>query len=129
MPARSAFEYAVLRIVPDIERGEFINAGVVLFCRTRRFLDARVALRSQQLLALAPELDLPPIEGQLLAIPQICRGEPGSGAIGALPQPERFRWIVAPRSTIIQSSAVHCGLSADPAAELVKLFARMVGVE
>lgn len=126
MPTRSAFEYAVVRVVPRVERGEFINVGVVLFCRQARFLQAQVALDEARLLALDPAADLAAVREQLDQIPLICAGGPGSGPIGALPQPERFRWLVAPRSTVVQPSPVHCGLCDSPADALARLMAGMV---
>jgi Protein of unknown function (DUF3037) len=124
--AQSAFEYAVLRVVPNIERGECINAGVVLLCRQRRFLAAHIQLNVPRLLALDAQLDLEPLQQQLATIPLICAGGKSAGPIGELPGYERFRWLVAPRSTILQASAVHCGLCIDPAAELESLFQRLV---
>ena len=126
MPARNTFEYAIIRVVPRIERGEFINAGVVLFCRTRRFLGARIELDTARLGALAPDADIPPLQEQLDHIPLICKGGAEAGPIGLLPQHERFRWLSAPRSTIIQASPVHCGMCDDPEAALDKLVATMV---
>lgn len=126
MPTRSAFEYAVIRVVPRVERGEFVNVGVALFCRQARFLEARIALDAARLLALDPTVDLAAVREQLDQIPLICAGGPGSGPIGALPQPERFRWLVAPRSTIVQPSPVHCGLCDSPADTLARLMATMV---
>jgi hypothetical protein len=126
MPARVVFEYAVIRIVPRVERGECINAGVVLFCRARRFLDARIALDAARLNAFAPQLDLASVAEQLGYIPLICAGGSAAGPIGALPQPERFRWLVAPRSTVVQPSPAHVGLCDDPRAELDRLLAAMV---
>jgi hypothetical protein len=112
--------------VPDIERGECINVGVVLLCRQRRFLHARIQLASQRLSVLAPTFEQAALQRQLDSIPIICAGGPGSGPIGELAIQERFRWLIAPRSTILQSSPVHCGLSSDPAAELEAIFRRMV---
>lgn len=126
MSARSSFEYAVIRIVPRVERGECLNVGVVLFCRTRRFLDARIEPDFARLAAFAPGLDLGPIQEQLDHMLLICKGGTGAGPIGLLPQQERFRWLVAPRSTIIQPSPVHCGLCNDPALVLDRLLASMV---
>lgn len=129
MPARTAFEYAIVRIVPSIERGECVNAGVVLFCRTRRFLDALVQLDEDRLRAFAPHADLEAIRAQLEHIPRVCRGDAAAGEIGQLPQHERFRWLTAPRSTVVQPSAVHGGLCADPQVELEKLFATLVAFD
>lgn len=122
----SVFEYAIIRVVPSIERGECLNTGVVLFARQHRFLSARVLLNEQRLRSLAADIDIEPLREQLEHIPLICTGGANAGPIGLLPAPERFRWIVAPRSTIIQSSAVHCGLCDNPADELEKLFERLV---
>lgn len=126
MPARNPFEYATIRVVPRIERGEFINVGVVLFCRTRRFLAARIELDRERLAAFAPGLELAPLQEQLEHIPLVCAGGRHAGPIGLLPQHERFRWLVAPRSTIVQSSPVHCGICDDPATALDKLLRTMV---
>jgi Protein of unknown function (DUF3037) len=122
----SPFQYAIVRVVPDIERGECVNAGVVLFCRPRRFLAARVELDEARVGALAPDVDLEVVRGHLDALVRIAAGEPDAGAIAALPASERFHWLVAPSSTIIQCSDVHTGLSADPAAELEHLMSRLV---
>ena len=127
MPARDVFEYALIRLVPRVEREEFVNVGVVLFCRARRFLDARLALDRERLAALAPELDLAAIQEQLDHIPLVCLGGTAAGPIGLLPQPERFRWRVAPRSTVVQPSPVHCGLCDDPQEVLDRLAATLVG--
>jgi hypothetical protein len=126
MPAHSVFEYAVIRVVPRVERGECINAGVVLFCRTRRFLAARISLDETRLRVLAPDIDLPALREQLEHIPRVCAGGPAAGVLGELPAHERFRWLTAPRSTIVQPSPVHCGLTDDPSDELDRLVAALV---
>ncbi len=126
MRGRSSFEYAVIRVVPHVERGEFINAGIVLYCRARSFLDARIALDEARLLALAPGANPAEITGYLEAMQRICRGEPGSGPIGQLTQRERFHWLIAPRSTVIQTSPAHAGLCHDPVAMLEHLLATVV---
>ncbi len=126
MPEHSTFDYAIVRVVPRVERGEFINAGVILFCLTKRFLSAKVELDEQRLLALAPEVDLELVRGHLQAIPRICAGGRAAGPIGQLPQKERWHWLVAPRSTILQMSPVHSGLCEDPAQSLEHLMDRMV---
>ena len=126
MPAHSTFDYAIVRVVPRVERGEFINAGVILFCLTSRFLAAKVELDERRLLALAPEVDLELVRGHLQAIPRICTGGRAAGPIGQLPQKERWHWLVAPRSTILQMSPVHSGLCEDPAQALERLMDRMV---
>jgi hypothetical protein len=122
----SAFQYAIVRVVPHVERGECVNAGVVLFCRPRRFLAARIELDEARLRALAPDVDVAAVRGHLDAIERIAAGDPAAGPIAALPASERFHWLVAPSSTIIQPSPVHTGLSDDPAGELDHLVARLV---
>jgi hypothetical protein len=124
-PARP-FAYSLLRVVPRPERGELLNAGIVLFCRQLDFLDLRAELDEARLAALAPGTDPAPIRARLDALGRVARGEPGSGPVGALSQSERFGWIVAPASTVIQHSEVHGGLTADPAATLARLFRRLV---
>ncbi|HEY3080114.1 MAG TPA: DUF3037 domain-containing protein [Chloroflexota bacterium] len=126
MPAPAAFDYALVRVVPCVERGEFLNAGAILFCRSRRFLDARIELDEARVRALWPRADLDEMRANLEAIPRICAGGPDSGPIGRLPLHERFHWLVAPRSTVIQTSPVHSGLSSDPAAALEHVMDRMV---
>jgi hypothetical protein len=117
--APSPFQYAIVRVVPRVERGECVNAGVVLFCRARRFPEAR-------LLALAPDVDLAAVRGHLEALARIAAGDEAAGAIAALPASERFHWLVAPSSTVIQCSPVHTGLTDDPEAELDRLVAQLV---
>jgi hypothetical protein len=104
------FDYALVRVVPRVERGEFLNAGVVLFCRTRRFLDARIELDRRRLYALAPHLSPEIVQQHLDVITLVCAGGRAAGPIGELPISERFHWLVAPRSTIIQTAPVHSGL-------------------
>jgi Protein of unknown function (DUF3037) len=123
---RHAFDYAIVRVVPRVERGEFVNAGVILFCSTRAFLGARIELDADRLRALAPDIDLALVESYLEAIPKICEGGGEAGSIGALPQRARFHWLVAPRSTIIQTSDVHSGVHEDPQAALDSLFEKLV---
>ena len=126
MLARSAFEYAVIRVVPLVERGEFVNVGAVLFCRQRRFLEARIQVERRRLEALWPGMDHQALDEQLQHIQIVCAGGAAAGPIGELPIFERFRWIVAPRSTVVQSSPVHGGLCDDPAQALGRIFAQMV---
>jgi hypothetical protein len=125
-PGGKPFEYAVLRVVPRVERGEFINAGVVLYCQAERFLDARVHLDSDRLEALDPGADLEAVRAHLEAARSVCAGGPEAGAVGRLSLRERFGWLVAPRSTVVQPSPVHTGLTNDPEAELERLLQRMV---
>ena len=126
MPAMRSFDYGVIRIVPRVEREEFVNAGVILFCFERDFLEACVALDPQRVLALFPAADLATIEDHLQTVPRICKGGEGSGPIGKLSQRERFHWLVAPRSTMLQVSPVHTGLCEDPLMALDELMRAMV---
>jgi hypothetical protein len=123
----SPFQYAVLRIVPDEERGERLNAGVVLFARTRDFLGARVGLDERRLAALWPDADTAAIARHLDGLARVAAGDPEAGPIAALAPPQRFHWLVSPASTVVQPSAVHTGLCDDPAAALDHLFRRLVG--
>jgi hypothetical protein len=124
--ALSSFDYAVIRVVPRVEREEFVNAGVILFCLERDFLAARVEVNESRLRALCPEIDAELVHQHLAAIPRICAGSPDAGPIGRLSLRERFHWLVAPRSTIIQVSPVHSGLSEAPDLSLDELFRQMV---
>ena len=121
-----SFDYAVVRVVPRVERGEFVNAGVILFCSTKAYLDARIELDCARLQALAPAIDLALVESHLEVIPKVCRGGDEAGTIGQLPQRARFHWLVAPRSTIIQMSPMHSGVHHDPAVALDALFRKLV---
>ncbi len=114
----STYEYAYVRVVPRVERGEFLNVGVILFCRTRRFLAVHIKLDNQRLHRLAPELDITVVQEQLALLSSICAGE---GPIGQLGQAEAFHWLVAPHSTVIQTSPVHAGMCTDPALMLEHL--------
>ena len=122
-----SYDYAVIRIVPRVERSEFINAGVILFARTERFLDARVHLDRDRLHAIFPDAAIDEIEGHLALIPKVCAGGATAGPIGDLPQPDRWHWLVSPRSTIIQTSEVHSGICENPANELEHLMKKLVG--
>jgi hypothetical protein len=126
MPTPTSFDYAIVRVVPRVDRGEFVNAGVVLFCRTRRFLGAQIELDDRRLLALAPSIDLSEVRRHLDAIPLICAGGAQAGPIGRLSQADRFHWLIAPRSAMIQTSPVHVGLCAEPRDALEHLVATMV---
>jgi len=123
---RSVFQYAIVRLVPRVERGECLNVGVVLLCRPRRFLDARIHLDEGRLAAFAPDLDPGVVRPHLEAIERVAVGDPTGGPIARLGRAERFHWLVAPASTIIQPSEVHTGLCVDPAAELEHLLATLV---
>jgi hypothetical protein len=127
MPTPSSFDYAIVRVVPHVEREEFINVGVILFCRTRRFLGAKIELDRERLAVLAPDLELDKVQAHLDLIPIICAG--GDGPIGKLSQAERFHWLITPRSTSIQVSPVHCGLCIDPNETLERLVETMVRLD
>jgi hypothetical protein len=120
------FAYAIVRVVPRIERGERFNAGVVLFCRQRDFLEARVALDPVRLRALDPEVNESDVRAHLDAFVMVAEGDPLGGPMAALPASERFGWLVAPSSTVLQPSEVHTGLTTDPRATLEQLFAELV---
>lgn len=129
MPERHSFDYAVVRLVPHVEREEFLNVGVILSCQAADFLKARFHINAERLAALAPELDVAEIESHLEAMRLICEGGAQAGPIGRLPRRARFDWLVAPRSTIIQTSAVHAGLCSDPEEALERLLRKMVKTE
>jgi hypothetical protein len=124
--AGSSYEYAIVRVVPRVEREEFLNAGVIVYCRVLRYLEAKILFEPERLKVLFPTLDLEEVEHHLSLIPRICKGGSEAGPIGELPQHERFHWLVAPRSTIIQTSPCHSGLTNDPAEALENLFERLV---
>ena len=123
---RNQFQYAIVQVVPRVERGECFNAGVVLLCRPRRFLGSRTFLDERRLRALAPDVDPDLVRAHLAAIDRIAAGDAAAGPIARMTKAERFHWLVAPSSTIIQPSDVHTGLCEDPAAELDHLFALLV---
>ena len=110
MPTAASFDYALIRIVPRVERQEFINAGAIVYCPEHHFLAARLHLDRERLKALWPEADVALVEQHLQAIQRICEGDPEAGAIAKLSQRERFHWITSPRSTIVQPSPVHTGV-------------------
>jgi hypothetical protein len=128
VPDQFRYDYAVIRVVPKVDREEFINAGVILSCPDRSFLEATIKLNEARLLSLDGSVDLETVRTYLAKIPIICRGGADAGPIGQLTQRERFYWLVAPRSTIIQASPVHTGRNADPAAVLRHLVKTMVDV-
>ncbi len=125
-PERSPFEYAIIRVIPRVERGEGLNAGIVLMCRPKRFLGARVELDEALLVAMAHDCDPELVRAHLATIEAIAAGDPAGGPIAALSAPERFHWLVSPSSTVIAPSEVHTGLTADPAATLEHLFRTLV---
>jgi hypothetical protein len=126
VPELSAFDYAILRVVPQVEREEFINVGVLLLCRQRAFLGARFKVDVPRLLALAPQVDVHAVQAHLEAIRRLVEGNPDAGPLGRMSQAERFHWLTHPRSTTIQVSPVHSGLCDNPEAALEDLFERLV---
>jgi hypothetical protein len=120
------YDYAVIRVVPRVQRGEMLNVGVILSCEGLGFLEASIEPDEARLLALDPGVDLDAVRAHLAIIPAICKGGPDAGPLGELPARGRFRWLVSPRSTIIQTSPVHTGRTADPAAALERLVTQMV---
>jgi Protein of unknown function (DUF3037) len=121
-----SYDYAVIRVVPRVDREEFINVGVIVSCPAKDFLEARIELDAARLLAFAPSLDIDAVRTHLASIPRICAGGPDAGPIGQLSPRERFHWLVAPRSTIIQTSRVHSGRCTDPGPVSEHLLRRMV---
>jgi hypothetical protein len=120
------YDYAIIRVVPRVEREEFINAGVIVSCVAKDFLDARIELDEERLKALDPRVDIQSIREHLATIPAICKGGEQAGPIGQLPKRNRFQWLVAPRSTIIQTSATHTGWCKDPVEVLEHLLVTIV---
>ncbi|CAO5239610.1 DUF3037 domain-containing protein [Frankia sp. AgKG'84/4] len=118
---RELFEYAVIRLVPRVERGEFVNVGVMLYCQRSRYLDLRCRVDEGRIAALDPYLDASEVVAHLAGFAAVCRGGPAAGPAGRLSPGERFRWLTAPRSTVMQTSPVHTGLTEAPAAELERL--------
>ncbi|WP_030571415.1 DUF3037 domain-containing protein [Streptomyces aureocirculatus] len=125
-PTRHVFEYALLRVVPRIERGEQINAGVLLYCRARSFVAARTHLDEARLRALDPDADVAGVRAALRAVEGVCAGGDAAGQAATDDAGRRFRWLIAPRSTVVQSSPVHTGLTVDPAAEVERLVGLLV---
>jgi hypothetical protein len=126
VPVEYTYDYAIVRVVPRVERGERMNVGVIVSCPDVSFLDARIELDEARLRALDGALDLDAIRDTLTTIPIVCAGGTDAGAVGTLSQRDRFRWLVSPRSTVVQTSAVHTGRTADPAATLEHLLRTMV---
>jgi DUF3037 family protein len=126
VPEPSTYDYAVIRVVPRVDREEFVNVGVIVSCPERQFLDCRIEVDEARLRALWPGIDLDVVRRHLASIPAICRGGDDAGSIGKLPPRERFRWLIAARSTIIQASPAHTGRCTDPPALMEHLLATMV---
>jgi len=125
----ATYDYAVIRVVPRVEREEFVNVGVIVSCQDESFLQARIELDEPRLLALEPSLDIPALRAHLATIPAICTGGDAAGPIGKLSRRERFDWLTAPRSTMIQTSPVHAGRCTDPLAAIEHLLETMVRTE
>lgn len=126
MPEKHLFEYATIRVVPRVEREEFMNVGVILYCSAKGFLQTKYGLPAERLRAFSAELDLTELQERLRAFERICAGRKEGGPIGQLPTAGRFRWLTATRSTIVQTSPVHPGLCIDPAETLERLFEQLV---
>ena len=123
---RAVFEYALLRVVPRVERGECVNAGVIVYCQERAFLAARTVVDEARLLALDPGVDVAGVRRALEAVEDLCRGGEAAGAAGRERPGQRFRWLTAPRSTVVQPGPIHGGLTKDPGAEVERLLDRLV---
>jgi hypothetical protein len=126
VPAEYTYDYAILRVVPRVDRGEAVNVGVILSCPELQFLEARIALDDARVLTLDPTVDLPTVKQTLNSIVAICRGDAETGPLGEMPQRNRFHFLVNPRSTIIQPSSTHTGRTPDPAATLEALMVKLV---
>jgi len=127
MPERTLFEYAVIRVVPRVEREEFLNIGIVLYCAKQKFLQARYLIQEDRLRAFCSEIDIDELIQHLCSFERICNGQKDAGAIGQLEIASRFRWLTATRSTVVQASKVHPGFCIDAAETLDKLFEQLVG--
>lgn len=126
MREKHLFDYAVIRLVPNVEREEFLNVGVILYCQAQDFLQTAFELNAERLRAFSCDLKTAEVEEHLLAVERICAGGDQAGAIGKLPRGERFRWLTAPRSTVVQTSPVHTGLCVDASVTLMSLLAKLV---
>lgn len=126
MQGKLLYEYAVIRIVPRVEREEFVNAGVILYCKDARFLQMEYEINESRILALNPKADVQKLKLLMMAFKKVCNGDTEGGSISRLNIPERFRWLTAQRSTMIQVSEVHPGLTNDPAKKLKQLFSELV---
>ena len=126
MPDPCTYDYALVRVVPRVERGEFVNVGAIVSSDAEAFLEARFAVDEARLMALDPHIDLAAVHGALAAIAAVCIGGDGAGAIGRMALRERFHWLVAPRSTMIQTSAVHTGRCSDLESSIESVLDRLV---
>ena len=126
MHDKHLFEYSVIRLVPCVDRGEFVNVGVILYCPDEQFLRSAIEINHDRVRSICPTIDFREVSQHLNAVEKICEGGKEAGPIGSLPTGERFRWLTAPRSTIVQSSPVHTGICSDPVDTIEKLMAKMV---
>lgn len=126
MQERLLYDYAVIRVLPRVDREEFLNVGVLLYCQPRNFLRAACSIDEGRLKAFAADVSRETLEEHMLSIERICSGGSDAGPIGRLPIGERFRWLTAPRSTVVQTSSVHTGLTSDPEATLEDLMNKLV---
>ena len=126
MQGKYLFEYAIIRIVPRVEREEFLNAGIILYCKDKKFLDTKYTINKERIFVLCAQVDCTEVEEHLQSFEKIAKGEKDGGSIAALDLPSRFRWLTATRSTVIQTSKVHPGFCDDPEETLAKLFAQLV---
>lgn len=126
MQENHLFEYAIIRVVPRVEREEFLNVGIILYCVDKKFLQSVFTLDEDRLRAFSSQIDITELTAHLCAFQQVCKGETGSGPIGKLDAGARFRWLTAARSTIVQTSKVHPGLCIDPADTLARLHEKLV---
>jgi len=129
VPINASFDYAVLRVVPRVERQEFINVGVIVFCLEKRFLQAKVHIDETRLLALWPSLDIAMVRQHVEAVVRICEGDETAGPIAKLSQRERFHWLTSPRSTVIQTSLVHTGVCTETTGLVDRLYLQLVSSE
>ncbi|MEO7992621.1 MAG: DUF3037 domain-containing protein [Chryseolinea sp.] len=127
MQENQLFEYAVIRVVPKVEREEFLNVGVILLCSKQKFLRTRIELNEARLLAVCSEVEIDNLKEYIRSFELICEGGPQGGSIGMLSMPERFRWLTSTRSTIVQTSKVHPGLCSNANEMLERLFTQLVG--
>jgi Protein of unknown function (DUF3037) len=126
VPAEYTYDYAIIRVVPRVDRGEQMNVGIILSCVDSDFIDIRIALDESRLRALDPTVDLESVQAGLAMLKAVCAGGPEAGPVGEMPPRARFRWIVSPRSTVVQTSPVHTGRTDNPQAALQHLFETMV---
>jgi hypothetical protein len=126
MPENNLFEYAVLRVVPKVEREEFLNVGIIFFCQSRKYLQMLYSLDEKRLTNFSQEVDLEELKARLDSFEKICKGGKEGGSIGELPAAQRFRWLTAAKSTILQTSPVHPGLCENPDEAVKRLYEKLI---